>query len=166
MDRILDNVFKRSIEIDSTLKIERLKDKLLAYKPQLLWMDETGGQPTIIKYKGDLLIVDLSKESPNRRNLCYDKDARLSRKKFPPKSSVLELCFEKKVNLVDEDLYRHMQTLKPLDMKTSTWIKTPDTIRKNGGAIFCDCRYDEVFTYHNGADSYYSSRGFRAYIKL
>lgn len=166
MDKLLESIFERSLELDSTLNVKELEDKLIEFMSQMIWMDETGGEPTVILYQGDKYVVDFSKESPNRRSLCYDKDARLSRKTFPPKSSVLEVCYEQQVNLVDEKLYRYMQNIKPIDLKTSSWVVTPDRVRNNGGAIFCDCRYGIVFTYHNGANSYYGARGFRSFVKL
>lgn len=133
----------------------------------LMKMEESGGQPDVLVYGDKLFYVDCSKESPkDRRSLCYDRQARLKRKKNPPKSSVEEMTEEMGVKLLTEDMYRHFQELGAFDVKTSSWVHTPDSIRELGGAIFCDRRYDTVFTYHNGADSYYSARAFRACLPL
>lgn len=146
---------------------KRLKsnpDKVAA----LFWMESTGGQVDVIGHDqecGCYLFVDCVKESPKgRRNLCYDGTARLGRKKFPPESSALEMADQMGVELLDQVDYALLQSTGRYDLKTSSWLKTPESIRKLGGAIFGDCRYDTVFTYHNGADSYYGSRGFRAKI--
>ena len=130
-------------------------------------MEAYGGEPDVISYHNKLYIVDFSKETPKlRTSVCYDDEARLSRKKFPPETSALALCKTIGINLMDEDLYRYIQSLEPVDLKTSSWLKTPDDIRSLGGAIFGDNRYQKTFVYHNGADSYYGSRGFRGYIIL
>lgn len=146
---------------------KRLKDnpeKLAA----LSRMEATGGQVDVIGYdqeSGRYLFVDCAKESPKgRRNLCYDGPARLGRKKFPPESSALEMATQMGVELIDQAEYALLQGTGRYDLKTSSWLKTPESIRRLSGAIFGDCRYDAVFTYHNGADSYYGSRGFRAKI--
>jgi hypothetical protein len=134
---------------------------------QVETLESTLGEPHIVVYEGSLYIVDMSKESPKGRvSGCYDEKARKERVKFPPETSALGLCEAWGVSLVDEAMYRHLQTLQPLDQKTSTWILTPEPIRALGGALFMDRRYQTVFVYHNGADSYYGSRGFRTYIKL
>lgn len=133
----------------------------------MIKMEETDGEPNIVTYLDALYVVDCSKETPvGRRNLCFDKDARLSRKKFPPVSSAEELALEMGVRIVDVDMYRYMQTLMDIDLKTSSWLETSSSIRKLGGALFGDKRYNETFIYHNGADSYYGVRGFRGYVKL
>ncbi len=130
-------------------------------------METYGGEPDVISYHNKLYIVDFSKETPKpRTSVCYDEEARLSRKKFPPESSALALCKIIGIELMDEALYRYIQSLEPIDLKTSSWLKTPDDIRSLGGAIFGDNRYQKTFIYHNGADSYYGSRGFRGYIIL
>ncbi|MDO5027278.1 MAG: DUF4256 domain-containing protein [Tissierellia bacterium] len=134
----------------------------------LSWMEESGGKPDLVSLDDELLIyVDMAKESPkDRRSLCYDKKARLSRKKNPPQSSVLEECDKHGLVLVDEEIYKHLQNLEDIDLKTSSWLKSPEEIRELGGAIFGDKRYKRTFIYHNGADSYYGSRGFRAFIEI
>lgn len=115
-----------------------------------------------------MLFVDCSPETPAlRRSLCYDREALESRKKFPPADSAVEAASRKGARLLDEEEYRALQTLGAFDLKTSSWIKTPPEVRRLGGALFCDRRYGRTFTsYHNGADSYYESRGFRAAVRV
>ena len=131
------------------------------------WMEETGGEPDVIVYQEALYVVDMSKESPKgRRSVCYDRMSRINRKKFPPATSALELCEQHKVSLVDEAMYFYIQSLEPLDLKTSSWVLSESSVREASGAIFGDHRFGRTFIYHNGADSYYGARGFRTYIKL
>lgn len=141
-------------------------DKLMS----LYEMERTGGEPDVIGYDpvADVFVFcDCAKESPaGRRSLCYDGEARVKRKKHPPEGSAMEMAEEMGVELLDEEQYRHLQTLGEFDAKTSSWLKTPDDVRKLGGALFGDRRYGRVFVYHNGADSYYSSRGFRGLLKV
>ena len=131
-------------------------------------MEESGGEPDTIGYDektGKLVFCDCAKESPSgRRSLCYDEKALQGRTKNPPSSSAERKAKEIGVSLMTEELYRRLQSLGSFDLKTSSWIATPDDIRSKGGALFCERRYDTVFTFHNGADSYYSVRGFRGYI--
>lgn len=133
-------------------------------------MEESGGEPDIIgidETSGKIIFCDCSSESPaGRRNLCYDDEALQKRKKNPPKGSAVHQAQEMGVSLLTEELYRRLQELGPFDQKTSSWIATPDEIRSKGGALFCERRYDAVFTFHNAADSYYSVRGWRGYITL
>lgn len=130
-------------------------------------MEDTGGEPDVFSYKGNLYFVDFSKESPlGRRNVCYDEKARLSRKKFPPETSAEKVSSDIGIELLDENMYHALQEIEPFDQKTSSWIKTPDNFRKLGGALTGDRRYNRTFTYHNGADSYYGVRGFRGYILI
>ena len=128
-------------------------------------MEESGGEPDVIGLDdetGRLIFCDCSKESPlGRRSLCYDDEALRRRVKNPPAGSAVHQALEMGVRLMTESLYRRLQTLGEFDLKTSSWIATPDTIRSLGGALFCERRYGEVFTFHNGADSYYSVRGWR-----
>lgn len=166
MSPIIEKIQKRSLALNKALEWEKVLPLLNKYKDQIEWMEDTKGDPCVILHNDNFYLVDSSKESPNRRSLCYDKDARIKRKKFPPKSSALEECEEHGVQLMDESLYRHLQTFGEFDLKTSSWVLTPNDIRKKGGSLFCDRRYDTVFVYHNGADSYYEARGFRSYIKL
>ncbi|MCY1026383.1 DUF4256 domain-containing protein, partial [Mammaliicoccus sciuri] len=140
--------------------------------PEKLWslnqMEQTEGEPDVIGLEDDAYIfVDCSKESPKgRRSVCYDRAALESRKKHKPETSVMDMVHEMNVTLINEEQYRHLQTLGEFDKKTSSWIETPTKIRDLGGALFCDLRYDTVFTYHNGADSYYGARGFRSMLKI
>ena len=131
-------------------------------------MEETGGEPDVIGFADDgerLLFCDCAPESPaGRRSLCYDEAALLARKKNPPAGSAERQASEVGVPLLTEALYRRLQTLGEFDLKTSSWIATPDAIRSKGGALFCERRYGEVFVFHNGADSYYSVRGWRGYL--
>ncbi|WP_211655646.1 DUF4256 domain-containing protein [Planococcus alpniumensis] len=133
-------------------------------------MEETGGEPDVIGYEaesGMFLFCDCSKESPaGRRSLCYDRTALESRKKNKPESSAVDRANEMGIELLTEDQYRLLQTLGEFDLKTSSWLETPQEIRERGGAIFGDCRYGQVFVYHNGADSYYAARGFRGILKV
>jgi len=138
--------------------------------PQKLWalneMEETGGEPDVVdfdKKTGTYLFFDCAAESPKgRRSLCYDAEALASRKEYKPQDSAINLANKWGVELLSETQYLHLQQLDKFDTKSSSWIKTPDDIRKLGGALFCDYRYGKVFTYHNGAESYYAARGFRA----
>ena len=131
-------------------------------------MEETGGEPDVIGFADDgerILFCDCAKESPaGRRSLCYDEAALLARKKNPPAGSAERQAKELGVPLLTEALYRRLQTLGEFDLKTSSWIATPESIRSKGGALFCERRYGEVFVFHNGADSYYSVRGWRGYL--
>jgi len=136
----------------------------------LIKMEETGGEPDVIDYdqtKNEFIFCDCSLESPKgRRSLCYDRKALESRKQHKPKNNAVDFAKEIGVEMLTEEQYRFLQKLGEFDLKTSSWIKTPEKIRKLGGAEFCDRRYDTVFVYHNGAESYYAARGFRAVIKI
>ncbi len=136
----------------------------------LFRMEETEGEPDVILYDSatdEYVICDCSEQSPKgRRSTCYDEPARLNRKKAPPEHSAVALAEEMGINLLTEEQYRKLQTLGAFDTRTSSWVHTPEAIRKRGGAVFCDRRYDTVFLYHNGADSYYASRGFRGSLRI
>ena len=131
-------------------------------------MEESGGEPDTIGFDeetGKLIFCDCARESPaGRRSLCYDEDARKKRARNPPADSAERKAQELGVSLLTEALYRRLQSLGEFDLKTSSWIQTPEEIRQKGGALFCERRYGTVFTFHNGADSYYSVRGFRGYF--
>lgn len=133
-------------------------------------MERTGGEPDVVgldKKTGRYIFVDCSAESPKgRRSLCYDNEALESRKEHRPKDSALDMAAAMGIELLTEEQYRELQELWDFDTKTSSWVKTPLAIRKLGGAIFCDRRYGLVFVYHNGAESYYASRGFRGSLKV
>lgn len=130
----------------------------------------TGGEPDVVgqdKKTGEYLFFDCAAESPKgRRSICYDHEALESRKEHKPANSAVNMAAEMGIELLDEEQYRMLQTLGAFDLKTSSWIQTPAAIRKLGGAVFCDRRYDTVFLYHNGAESYYAARGFRGVLKV
>lgn len=146
----------------------------LEKSPAKLWsldrMEETGGEPDVIGYdkkKDEYIFCDCSAESPaGRRSTCYDAQALASRKEHKPKDSAVNMAEEMGIELLTEDEYKELQKLGKFDMKTSSWIKTPDNIRKLGGAMFCDRRYEHIWTYHNGAESYYAARGFRGILRV
>lgn len=133
-------------------------------------MEDTGGEPDVIGYDketGEYIFCDCSAESPKgRRSLCYDQQALVARKEHKPKDSAVRMEEKMGIELLTEEQYRELQKLGEFDTKTSSWIQTPAAIRKLGGALFCDRRYDHVFVYHNGAESYYAARGFRGLIKI
>lgn len=133
-------------------------------------MEQTGGEPDVVgrdQKSGDIIFYDCSPESPQgRRSVCYDGAARKARREHKPASSALEMAAKMGVELLTGQQYRELQTLGEFDTKTSSWVVTPPAIRALGGAIFCDRRYDTVFTYHNGAESYYAARGFRASLRV
>jgi hypothetical protein len=141
---------------------------------QKLWslneMERTGGEPDVIgqdKKTGEYIFYDCSAESPkDRRSLCYDREALESRKEHKPKNSAIDMASAMGIELLTEQQYRELQKLGNFDTKTSSWIKTPSEIRKLGAALFCDRRYNTVFLYHNGAESYYAARGFRGSLKV
>jgi len=133
-------------------------------------MERTGGDPDVVahdKKTGEYIFYDCSDESPKaRRSLCYDREALDSRKENKPKGSATEMAASMGLELLTADEYRELQKLGEFDTKTSSWIKTPANIRKLGGALFCDRRFDTVFVYHNGAESYYAARGFRGVLRV
>ena len=147
-------------------KLEAHPDKLRC----LGEMEATGGEPDVIGRdgkRGEFLFCDCAPESPaGRRSLCYDGDALKARKENKPKSSAMQMAQAMGIELMDEQQYRDLQKLGSFDTKTSSWIRTPAEIRKLNGALFCDRRYGQVFTYHNGAESYYAARGFRGVLRL
>ena len=142
--------------------------------PGKLWslqeMERTGGEPDVVgrdSKTGEYLFYDFAAESPKgRRSVCYDRAALESRKAHKPKTSALDMAAAMGIEILSEAQYRELQALGAFDTKTSSWVRTPAEIRKLGGAIFCDRRYDHVFTYHNGAESYYAARGFRGSLKV
>jgi hypothetical protein len=133
-------------------------------------MERTGGEPDVVghdKKTGEYIFYDCAAESPkNRRSLCYDREARDARKENKPKGSAVDLATAMGIELLTEEEYRELQKLGDFDTKTSSWVKTPSNIRKLGGALFCDRRFDTVFVYHNGAESYYAARGFRGWLRV
>ena len=133
-------------------------------------MERTGGEPDVIgldKKTGEYIFYDCSPESPQgRRSLCYDREALESRKEHKPKNNALDVAAAMGIELLTEEQYRELQKLGNFDLKTSSWVETPSAVRKLGGALFCDRRFDMVFVYHNGAESYYAARGFRGWLKV
>ena len=133
-------------------------------------MEVTGGEPDVVGYDkktGEYIFYDCSAESPKgRRSLCYDRKALDARKEHKPANSIIDMATEMGIEVLTEEQYRELQKLGEFDTKTSSWVTTPDKIRKLGGAIFCDRRYDTIFMYHNGADSYYAARGFRGSLRV
>jgi hypothetical protein len=146
----------------------------LQSNPEKLWslneMEETGGEPDVVgadKKTGEYIFYDCSAESPKgRRSVCYDREALESRKQHKPGNNALDMAAEMGIEILSEEQYRELQKLGDFDTKTSSWVKTPAEIRQHGGALFCDRRYDHVFVYHNGAESYYGARGFRGSLKV
>ena len=142
--------------------------------PKKLWslneMEITGGEPDVIAHNrdtGTYIFYDCSAESPKgRRSFCYDHEALEARKEHKPENSAVEMSRDMGIELLTEEQYRELQKFGKFDLKTSSWVKTPADIRKLGGATFCDRRYDTVFLYHNGAESYYAARGFRGWLKV
>lgn len=171
--RTLKNRFEQNMQRHQGLEWAAIQAKLAA-NPTKLWslneMEKTGGEPDVVahnKETGEYIFYDCAAESPkNRRSLCYDEAAWLSRKENKPAGSVIEMATAMGVELLSEEEYRALQVLGKFDIKTSSWVKTPAEIRKLGGAIFCDCRYNTVFMYHNGAESYYAARGFRGKLSV
>lgn len=146
----------------------------LEANPDKMWslneMEETGGEPDVVGYDSktkEYIFYDCAPESPTgRRSVCYDQDALESRKKHKPKNSAMGMAEEMGASLLTETQYRELQTLDAFDTKTSSWVRTPQDIRERGGALFCDRRFGHVFVYHNGAESYYGARGFRAALRV
>ena len=147
-------------------KLKKSNDKLWSLNE----MERTGGEPDVVdqdRKTGEYIFFDCSAESPNgRRSVCYDAEALASRKEHKPKDSAVNMADAMGIELLNEEQYRELQKLSEFDLKSSIWVKTPAEIRKLGGAIFCDRRYNKVFTYHNGAESYYAARGFRGVLKV
>jgi len=170
---ILKNRFERNRHLHRSLQWEEVHSALL-HDASAMWsisqMEATGGEPDLVMLEessSTLIFVDVAKESPKgRRSLCYDREALEKRKANKPENSAMGLAKEMGIELLTEEEYRKVQKMEMLDLKTSSWVKTPEAIRKLGGAIFCDRRYNTVFTYHNGADSYYGSRGFRGKLRI
>lgn len=170
---ILKTRFEKNMNRHKGLEWNKVKPKLES-RPEKLWslneMERTGGEPDVVGYDkktGEYIFYDCSPESPkDRRSLCYDRGALDARKEHKPASSAMDMATVMGIELLTEEQYRELQQLGKFDTKTSSWITTPAAIRKLGGAIFCDRRYDHVFVYHNGAESYYAARGFRGSLKV
>ena len=170
---VLNARFEKNINRHKGIEWTKVQVKL-ENKLEKLWslneMERTGGEPDVVGYNQkteEYIFYDCSAESPKgRRSLCYDRKALDSRKEFKPKDNVIDMAAEMGIELLTEEQYRELQKFDGFDLKTSSWIKTPADIRKLGGALFCDRRYDNVFVYHNGAESYYAARGFRGMLKI
>ena len=147
-------------------KLEANTDKLWSLNE----MEKTGGEPDVVAYDkktGEYIFYDCSAESPkDRRSVCYDLEALESRKENKPKNNATDMADAMGIEILTEEQYRELQKLRDFDLKTSSWIKTPSEIRNLGGALFCDRRYNTVFVYHNGAESYYAARGFRGSLRV
>jgi hypothetical protein len=171
--RLLKARFEKNMNRHPSLKWAKVQAKLEA-DPKKLWslneMERTGGEPDVVAYDkktGEYIFFDCSPESPQgRRNVCYDREALEARKEFKPKDSAINMAATMGIEILTEEQYRELQKLGNFDTKTSSWVKTSSAIRKLGGALFCDRRYDTVFVYHNGADSYYAARGFRGSLRI
>jgi hypothetical protein len=165
--------FEKNMNRHKGIEWAKIQAKLEA-NTQKVWslneMERTGGEPEVVghdKKTGEYIFYDCSAESPkDRRSVCYDREALESRKEHKPKDNAMDMAAAMGIELLTEEQYRGLQKLGKFDMKTSSWVKTPSDIRKLGGALFCDRRYDTVFLYHNGADSYYAARAFRGSLRV
>jgi uncharacterized protein DUF4256 len=165
--------FEKNRNLHNGVEWTKVQAKLEA-NPGKLWsldeMEITGGEPDVVGYDkktDEYIFYDCSAESPKgRRSICYDHEALESRKEHKPENSAIEMAADMGIEILTEEQYRELQKLGNFDTKTSSWVKTPPGIRKLGGAVFCDRRYDTVFLYHNGAESYYAARGFRGSLKV
>jgi len=171
--RTLKARFEKNMNHHTGLEWVKVQAKLEANAEKLRSLNEmerTGGEPDVVgqdKKTGEYIFYDCSAESPQgRRSLCYDREALESRKEHKPEGSALDMAAAMGIELLTEDQYRELQKLGSFDTKTSSWVMTPSAIRKLGGAVFCDRRYDTVFLYHNGAESYYAARGFRGWLRV
>jgi hypothetical protein len=171
--RTLKARFEHNMNRHKDVQWSNLQAKLEA-NAEKLWslheMERTGGEPDVVshdKRTGEYIFYDCSAESPKgRRSLCYDREALDARKEAKPKDSAMDMASAIGIELLTEEQYRELQRLGNFDAKTSSWVKTPSAIRKLGGALFCDRRFDTVFVYHNGAESYYAARGFRGWLRV
>jgi len=175
--KVLKTRFEKNMGRHKGLEWKGVQERLQACRNsdiEKLWsldeMESTGGEPDVVgqdKKTGEYIFYDCSAESPKgRRSICYDHEALEKRKENKPENSAIQMAAEMGIELLTEEQYRELQELGNFDTKTSSWVKTPADIRKLGGALFCDRRYDTVFLYHNGADSYYAARGFRGSVKI
>jgi hypothetical protein len=171
--RALNGRFEKNMSRHKGLEWAKVQAKLEA-NTKKLWslneMERTGGEPDVVgfgKKTGEYIFFDCSAESPKgRRSFCYDREALESRKEHKPKNNAIDMAAAMGIELLTEEQYRELQKLGEFDLKTSSWIQTPSDIRKLGGGLFCDRRYDHVFVYHNGAESYYGARGFRGVLRV
>lgn len=170
---ILKERFNKNMNRHKGLDWAKIQTKLEA-NVEKLWslneMEISGGEPDVVDYvkqTDEYIFMDCSAESPKgRRSICYDHEALNKRKENKPANSAMNMAAEMGIEVLTEEQYKQLQQLGKFDLKTSSWVQTPAAIRKLGGALFCDCRYNYVFTYHNGAESYYAARGFRGMLKV
>lgn len=170
---ILKNRFEKNMGRHKEIEWSKVHEKL-ANNAKKLWslaeMERTGGEPDVVGFDsntGEYIFYDCSDESPKgRRSICYDREALESRKEFKPENNAMDMAANMGIEILTEEQYRELQKLGNFDTKTSNWVKTPAEIRKLGGALFCDHRYNQVFVYHNGAESYYAVRGFRGLLRV
>ena len=165
--------FEKNMKRHKGLEWAKVQAKLEANTEKLSSLNEmetTGGEPDVVghdKNTGEYIFYDCSAESPKgRRSICYDGEALESRKEHKPKNNAIDMAVSMGIKLLTEEQYRELQELGDFDTKTSSWVQTPTDIRELGGALFCDCRYDHVFVYHNGAESYYAARAFRGSLRI
>jgi hypothetical protein len=170
---VLKARFERNMHRHERLEWAGVQKKLEAHDEALRSisaMESTGGEPDVVghdKSTGQYVFCDCSAESPKgRRSLCYDREGLESRKEHKPKDNAVDVAAAMGIDILTEADYRDLQKLESFDLKTSSWVRTPPDIRKLGGALFCDCRYGNVFVYHNGAQSYYAARGFRGSVRV
>ena len=171
--RALKARFEKNMNRHKALAWDAVQAKLEA-NAEKLWslneMERSGGEPDIIGHlekTGEYIFYDCSEESPKgRRSVCYDREALDSRKEYKPANNAIDMATAMGIELLTEEQYRELQNLGKFDTKTSSWVKTPSAIRRLGGALFCDRRYETVFVYHNGAESYYAARGFRGSLTI
>ena len=170
---VLQARFEKNLNRHKGLEWAKVRARVEA-NPEKLWslheMERTGGEPDVVGYDkktGEYIFYDCSAESPaGRRSVCYDREALESRKEHKPKNSAVDMATAMGIELLTEEQYRELQKFGEFDTKTSSWVQTPAAIRKLGGAIFCDRRYDTIFVYHNGAESYYAARAFRGALRV
>jgi Protein of unknown function (DUF4256) len=171
--KILKARFEKNMHRHKDLDWDKVQTRLESNTGKL-WslneMEATGGEPDVVSFNkksGEVVFFDCSEESPKgRRSTCYDREGLDSRKEHKPENNAMDMATQMGIALLTEEEYRFLQTLGEFDLKTSSWIHTPEKIRKLGGALFCDRRYETVFVYHNGAQSYYNVRGFRGSLKI
>ncbi len=171
--KIIKARFEKNKSRHKGIEWDTVQAKLEA-SPEKLWslneMERTGGEPDVVRYDkktGEYIFYDCSAESPkDRRSFCYDREALEERKEHKPENNVMDVATAMGIELLTEEQYQELQQLGKFDLKTSSWVQTPTAIRKLGGALFCDRRYDHIFLYHNGAISYYAARGFRGSLRV
>lgn len=171
--KVLQTRFEKQMKLHKGLEWSKVQARLEG-STQKLWslseMERTGGEPDVVEFdkkSGEYVFYDCAAESPKeRRSLCYDREALDSRKENKPKGNAADMAATMGVELLTEQQYRELQKLGEFDLKTSSWVKTPANVRNLGGALFCDRRFDTVFVYHNGAESYYAARGFRGSLRV